>query len=141
MAMRLTDFASPIRPRRSMTRAGFRPSRWCGNGSASTSSSATGSTVVAAWHNPFALGAAVGRDDAALGVAGFEYTQHTRRALGQAIDRAALILVGAGGPQPSEDPVPGRETCLPWAFRDHADQRRAAVGGVPDLGPSNRIAV
>ena len=36
MAIRLTERASPMAPSRSMIRAGFRPRRWCGSGSAST---------------------------------------------------------------------------------------------------------
>jgi hypothetical protein len=100
-----------------------------------------GTGFVTSGHRPFGLGAAVGGDDAAVGVAWAEDAEDSRWALAYPVDRAALIRAGAGGAKPCEDTIARRKAGLARAFRDHTDQRRPSVAWVPHFGPADRVAV
>ena len=99
-----------------MTRAGLRPSRLVRQWLGQHEFVGFGARVLTVRDGPFGLGAAVGRDDASVGMAGPEYAQYARRALAQALEGAALVLVGPDGPELGEDAIPGREGRLARSF-------------------------
>ncbi len=127
-----------------MMRAGLRPRRWCGRGSASTISSASAPAVSPAGTVHSAFAAAVGGSDAGFaaggGIGGTEDADDTAGGFGKSLEGAPLVAARPGRTQAGEHALAGGEGGVAVRFRRHEDLRRRP-GVVPGDGAGEGVAV
>ena len=137
MQMRLTARASPMRPRRSTIRAGFKPWRAAGQRFGQHDLVGLGAGILAGRDAPLRLGPAIRRHQPARGA---EHAQDAAGFLGQALERATFPLAVADGLQPGQHLFARGQCRLVTPLRSHQNQRRRAVPG-PIHRPGHGIPV
>ena len=92
-------------------------------------------------HDPFGLGAAVGRHDPVFRAPRLVDTQHATGSIGHAAHRARFVAAGTDRAQARQHPLPRRQSRPAGRFRGHQDQRWLTILVFPGHGTRDRIAV